>query len=45
MGLDVKIKFQKNEDADAFMKEYSDKVLDGKHNLTFTFTRSWDNMI
>lgn len=40
MGLDVKIKFGKKEDADAFMEEYGNKVLDGKHSLTFTFTRS-----
>lgn len=40
MGLDVKIRFHNEDDATAFMQEYSEKVLDGKHTLTFTFVRS-----
>jgi hypothetical protein len=39
MPIDVKITFTNKEDADSLMKEYSNKVLDGKRTLEFSFVR------
>lgn len=40
--------FAEKSDADSFMKEYSEKVLDGKHSLSFSFINpslDWKHMI
>ena len=39
MPIDVKITFANKDDADSLMREYSNKVLDGKRSLEFTFVR------
>lgn len=39
MPIDVEITFGNKEDADSLMREYSNKVLDGKRNLEFSFVR------
>lgn len=35
--MEVVIIFGEKTDADAFMREYSEKKLDGKHSLSFSF--------
>lgn len=39
MPIDVEITFNNKEDADSLMREYSNKVLDGKRTLEFSFVR------
>jgi len=39
MPIEVEITFGNKEDADSLMREYSNKVLDGKRTLEFSFVR------
>jgi hypothetical protein len=39
--MEVIINFAEKEEADSFIKEYSNKKLDGKHSLTFQFRRAF----
>jgi hypothetical protein len=39
MPIEVEITFLNKDDADSLMREYSNKVLDGKRTLEFSFLR------
>jgi hypothetical protein len=40
--MEVVVTFLEKEDADSFIREYSEKILDGEHPLTFTFVSPTD---
>lgn len=40
--MEVIITFPEKEDANSFINDYSDKMLDGKYSLTFSFVEPTD---